>query len=74
MYTPEAFNVSDRPTLQSDMGRWEFATLIRPDAPAGRQVAHLPLLLDSAYGLFWYRGRPHDKGGPTLAGVQPIAA
>ena len=45
MYTPENFKVSDLQTLQADMERWNFATLITPDAEAGLQVTHLPLLL-----------------------------
>ena len=45
MYTPENFKVSDLHTMQADMERWNFATLITPDAKGGLQVTHLPLLL-----------------------------
>ena len=45
MYTPENFKVSDLQTLHADMERWNFATLITPDAEGGLQVTHLPLLL-----------------------------
>lgn len=45
MYTPESFKVSDLQTLHLDMERWNFATLITPDAEGGLQVTHLPLLL-----------------------------
>ena len=45
MYTPENFKVSDLQTLHLDMERWNFATLITPDAQGGLQVTHLPLLL-----------------------------
>lgn len=45
MYTPENFKVSDLSTMQADMERWNFATLITPDAEGGLQVTHLPLLL-----------------------------
>ena len=45
MYSPEQFRVSDLPTLHADMQRWNFATLITPDADGGPQVTHLPLLL-----------------------------
>ena len=45
MYTPEHFKVSDLQTLRLDMERWNFATLITPDAEGGLQVTHLPLLL-----------------------------
>ena len=50
MYTPESFRVSDLPTLHEDMERWNFATLITPDAEGGAQVTHLPLLLDRDTG------------------------
>ena len=50
MYTPESFRVSDLPTLHADMERWNFATLITPDAEGGAQVTHLPLLLDRDAG------------------------
>ena len=46
MYTPENFKVSDLSTLQADMERWNFATLITPDREGELQVTHLPLLLD----------------------------
>jgi len=52
MYTPEQFKVSDLPTLHADMQRWNFATLITPDADEGPQVTHLPLLLDRDRGRF----------------------
>lgn len=45
MYTPEKFRVSDLQTMQADMERWNFATLITPDAEGELQVTHLPLLL-----------------------------
>ena len=45
MYTPENFKVSDLQTLHLDMERWNFATLITPEAEGGLQVTHLPLLL-----------------------------
>ena len=45
MYSPAQFKVSDLPTLHADMQRWNFATLITPDADEGPQVMHLPLLL-----------------------------
>ena len=45
MYTPENFKVSDLQTLHADMERWNFATLITPDAEGEFQVTHLPLLL-----------------------------
>ena len=45
MYTPESFKVSDLQTLHLDMERWNFATLITPEAEGGLQVTHLPLLL-----------------------------
>ena len=50
MYTPENFRVSDLPTLHADMERWNFATLVTPDAEGGAQVTHLPLLLDRDAG------------------------
>ena len=52
MYTPEQFKVSDLPTLHADMERWNFATLITPDADGGPQVTHLPLLLNRNCGRF----------------------
>ncbi|MDE0205041.1 MAG: FMN-binding negative transcriptional regulator [Candidatus Tectomicrobia bacterium] len=67
MYTPEQFRVSDLPTLQADMQRWNFATLITPDADEGPQVTHLPLLLDRGRGPFGVlaghmaRANPHWK-------------
>lgn len=45
MYTPENFKVSDLQTMYADMERWNFATLITPDAEGELQVTHLPLLL-----------------------------
>ena len=45
MYTPDNFRVSDLQTMQADMERWNFATLITPDAEGELQVTHLPLLL-----------------------------
>ena len=45
MYTPEKFRVSNLQTLHLDMERWNFATLITPDAGSGLRVTHLPLLL-----------------------------
>ena len=50
MYTPENFKVSDLSTLHADMERWNFATLITPDAEGGPHVTHLPLLLDRDAG------------------------
>ena len=50
MYTPENFKVSDLQTLHLDMERWNFATLITPDAEGGLQVTHLPLLLKRIAG------------------------
>jgi len=77
MYTPEQFKVSDLPTLQADMQRWNFATLITPDATEGPQVTHLPLLLDRNRGRFGVlaghmaRANPHWKAfgrsGESLA-------
>ena len=67
MYTPEQFKVSDLPTLHADMQRWNFATLVTPDAKEGPQVTHVPLLLDSGRGRFGVlaghmaRGNPHWK-------------
>ena len=52
MYTPEQFKVSDLPTLHADMERWNFASLITPDADGGPQVTHLPLLLNRNCGRF----------------------
>ena len=52
MYTPQQFKVNDLPTLHADMERWNFATLITPDAGDGPQVTHLPLLLDRQHGRF----------------------
>lgn len=45
MYAPKNFKVSNLETLHADMERWNFATLITPDAEGGLQVTHLPLLL-----------------------------
>lgn len=67
MYTPAQFKVSDLPTLHADMQRWNFATLITPDAKDGPQVTHLPLLLDRGRGRFGVlaghmaRANPHWK-------------
>ena len=52
MYTPEPFKVSNLPTLHADMQRWNFATLLTPDADGWLQVTHLPLLLDRDRGRF----------------------
>ena len=77
MYTPELFKVSDLSTLHADMQRWNFATLITPDADEGPQVTHLPLLLDRDRGPFGVlaghmaRANPHWQGfgrsGESLA-------
>lgn len=50
MYTPENFKVSDLQTLHADMERWNFATLVTPDAEGDVQVTHLPLLLERDAG------------------------
>ena len=50
MYTPENFKVSDLQTMHADMERWNFATLITPDAEGDLQVTHLPLLLQREAG------------------------
>ena len=52
MYTPESFKVSDLQTMHADMERWNFATLITPDAEGELQVTHLPLLLKRNAGQF----------------------
>lgn len=50
MYTPDNFKVTDLPTLQRDMERWNFATLITPQPQGDLQVTHLPLLLNRDNG------------------------
>ena len=45
MYTPASFKVFELSTVHADMERWNFATLITPDAEGRPQVTHLPLLL-----------------------------
>ena len=64
MYTPEQFKVSDLPTLQADMQRWNFATLITPDVDEGLQVSHLPLLLDRGRGRFGVLAGHMAKANP----------
>ena len=64
MYTPAQFKVSDLPTLHADMERWNFATLITPDADGGPQVTHLPLLLDRDCGRFGVLAGHMAKANP----------
>ena len=64
MYTPAQFKVSDLPTLHADMERWNFATLITPDADGGPQVTHLPLLLDRDGGHFGVLAGHMAKANP----------
>ena len=52
MYTPDNFKISDLSTLQADMERWNFATLVTPDAGRSTQITHLPLLLNRQGGRF----------------------
>lgn len=78
MYTPAQFKVSDLPTLHADMQRWNFATLITPDADKGPQVTHLPLLLDRDRGRFGVlaghmaRANPHWRAFSRSSGSLAI--
>jgi len=77
MYTPERFKVSDLQTMHADMERWNFATLISPDAEGGLQVTHLPLLLKRGAGRLGALGGHMAKANPhwkSFSGTQESLA
>lgn len=78
MYIPESFRVSDLKTLHADIERWNFATLITPEAEGQLQVTHLPLLLKRDGGRqgtlagHVARANPHWKAFSTCRETMAI--
>jgi len=64
MYTPAAFEVTDRETILRAIEAWDFATLIS-SGPRGLEAPHVPLLLDrDANRLLGHLARGNPQRDP----------